>query len=92
MQPLGPGWVRGLARWRDSGATYLLLVARTFGGGSLEEPSVVLASERAAIEQAIWEAMAPSDSRLCLLESFEPALVPFVRTLIDAARQAPGHA
>lgn len=91
MQSLGPGWVRAIARWRESGTNFLLLVARTFDGESLAEPAAVCADDRATIEQAIWEAMAPSDSRLCLLESFEPQLVPFVRTLIGAARQAPGH-
>ena len=92
MQSLGPGWAHGIAQWRESGKAYLLLVARSFGGGSLGDPTAVVADERDAIERAIWVAMAPSDRRLCLLESFEPELVPFVRMLIDAARLPPGHA
>jgi hypothetical protein len=92
MLSLGAGWARGIAQWRRSGAPYLLLVARTFGGGSRGEPDTILARDRAAIERAIWIAMASSDTRLCLLESFEPALVPFVQTLITASRQSAVHA
>jgi hypothetical protein len=36
--------------------------------------------------------MGACDHRLCLLESFEPSLVPFVRAVIAASRLAPGHA
>ncbi len=92
MLPFGPGWERGIARWRHSGATYLLLVGRTFGGASLAEPDVVLADDRGALERAIWQAMGASDSRLCLLESFEPAIDGYVETLIAASRSPAGHA
>ena len=92
MLPLGPGWARGLARWRHSGAPYLLLVAKTFDGGSLAEPEAVLADDRGSLERAIWQAMSVADSRLCLLESFEPALAGFVATLIAASRRPAGHA
>jgi hypothetical protein len=92
MLPLGPGWARGLARWRRSGAAFVLFVARTFDGGSREEPEVVLADDRATLERAIWHAMGESDTRLCLLESFEPTCVPFVQTLIQASRQPAGWA
>ena len=92
MQPLGAGWSRGIAHWRGSGAPYLLLVARTFDGGSRAEPEAVLADDRPTLERAVWHAMADSETRLCLLESFEPTLVAFVRTLIAASRRAPGHA
>ena len=92
MLPLGPGWSRGIARWRSAGSTYLLLVARTFDGGSLEEPQAVLADDRVTLESAIWQAMVACDDRLCLLESFEPSVVPFVRTVIEASRAVPGHA
>ena len=46
MLPLGPGWDRGIARWRHSGAPYLLLVAKTFDGGSIAEPVAVFADDR----------------------------------------------
>lgn len=92
MLPLGAGWTRGIAQWQRSGATYLLLVAKTFDGGCLDEPEVVLADDRAALECAIWQAMGASDSRLCLLESFEPALVAYVEMLIAASRRPAGHA
>ena len=92
MLSLGPGWARGIAQWRNAGTAYLLLVARTFDGSSREEPEVVLADDRAALEHAIWHAMSACEQRLCLLESFEPSLVSFVQTLIAASRTAPGHA
>ncbi|HET7202787.1 MAG TPA: hypothetical protein VFI92_05415 [Steroidobacteraceae bacterium] len=92
MLALGDGWARGIAQWQHSGATYLLLVARTFDGGCLAEPEVVLADDRATLERAIWQAMGASDSRLCLLESFEPALVEYVEVLIAASRRPAGHA
>lgn len=92
MLPFGPGWARGIAQWRAAGAPYLLLVAKTFDGGSRDEPEVVLAEDRAALERAIWIAMSACEDRLCLLESFEPSVVPFVRTVIAASRTAPGHA
>ena len=41
--------------------------------------------DRAALEGAIWQAMGACDERLCLLESFEPSLVPFVRMVIAAS-------
>jgi hypothetical protein len=92
MLPLGAGWARGIAQWRHSGATYLLLVARNFDGACLAEPEVVLTDDRATLEGAIWRVMGASDSRLCLLESFEPALVAYVDMLIAASRQPAGHA
>ncbi|MCE3284203.1 MAG: hypothetical protein K0R70_459 [Steroidobacteraceae bacterium] len=92
MLSLGPGWARGIARWRSAGTTYLLLIARTFDGGSREDPEVVLADDRDTLERAIWCAMGASETRLCLLESFEPSLVPFVRSLIAASRRSPGQA
>lgn len=92
MLPLGTGWERGIASWRYSGATYLLLVGKTFGGACLAEPEVVLADDRAALERAIWQAMGASDSRLCLLESFEPALDGYVEMLIAASLRPAGHA
>ncbi|HXW10842.1 MAG TPA: hypothetical protein VD737_09510 [Steroidobacteraceae bacterium] len=92
MMPLGPGWARGIAQWRAAGSTYLLLVARTFDGGSRDEPQAVLANDHATLERAIWLAIGDCDQRLCLLESFEPSVVPFVRTVIAASRAAPGHA
>jgi hypothetical protein len=92
MMPLGPGWSRGIAQWRAAGSAYLLLVARTFDGGSRDEPQAVLADDRATLERAIWLAISDCDHRLCLLESFEPSVVPFVRTVIAASRTAPGHA
>ena len=92
MVPLGPGWARGIARWRAAGTAYLLLVARTFDGGSLAEPEAVLADDRDALERAIWQAMAAADTHLCLLESFEPAVTPYVDMLIAASRGPAGHA
>ena len=92
MLALGPGWARGIAQWRNAGTTYLLLVAKTFDGDSRDEPQVVLADDRELLEQAIWRAMGACDHRLCLLESFEPSLVPFVRAVIAASRTPPGHA
>ena len=92
MQLLGPGWVRGIAQWRAAGTAYLLMVARTFDGDTRDEPQVVLADDRVTLERAIWLAMSECDERLCLLESFEPSVVPFVRTVIAASRTAPGHA
>jgi len=92
MLALGPGWARGIAQWRTAGTTYLLLVAKTFDGGSRDEPQVVLADDREALERAIWQAMGACEQRLCLLESFEPSVVPFVRSVIAASRTAPGHA
>ena len=92
MVPLGPGWARGIARWRAAGTAYLLLVAKTFDGGVRDEPEAVLADDRATLERAIWLAMGDCEQRLCLLESFEPSVTPFVRTVIAASRTAPGHA
>ena len=92
MMPLGAGWERGIARWRHAGTAYLLLVARTFDGGCLAEPEAVLADDRAALERAIWQAMAAADTHLCLLESFEPAVTPYVDMLIAASRGPAGHA
>jgi hypothetical protein len=92
MLALGPGWARGIAQWRAAGTTYLLLVAKTFDGGSRDDPEVVLADDRTTLERAIWRAMGACDQRLCLLESFEPSVVPFVRAVIAASRLAPGHA
>ena len=92
MMPLGAGWERGIARWRHAGTAYLLLVAKTFDGGLRDEPEAVLADDRATLERAIWLAMGDCDQRLCLLESFEPSVTPFVRTVIAASRTAPGHA
>jgi hypothetical protein len=92
MQGLGEGWVRGITQWQLSGATYLLLVSRNFDGASHAEPTVVLAQDREQAEHAIWEAMLLADSRLCLLESFEPALASFVAAVIEGSRRVPGHA
>jgi hypothetical protein len=92
MLPLGDGWARGVERWRDSAAPYLLLSANTFDGASRAEPHVVLAHERAAIERAIWASTIHADTRLCMLESFEPSLKPFVRVVIEATRGPAGHA
>ena len=92
MLPLGPGWERGIALWRHAGTTYLLLVGRNFGGACLAEPEVVLADDRVTLERAIWQAMGASDSRLCLLESFEPAVDGYVEKLIAASRSPAGHA
>lgn len=92
MLPLGPGWGRGIEHWRASDAPYLMLRASTFEGGSRGEPTVVLARDRQAIERAIWEATLHAETRLCMLESFEPSLKAFVRTVIDASHRQPGHA
>lgn len=92
MQSVGEGWIRGITQWQCSGAPYLLLVATNFDGGSLARPAVILASDHEHIEHAIWEAMLPADSRLCLLESFEPTLARFVRAVIEASRRPAGHA
>lgn len=92
MQTVGEGWVRGITQWQSSGAPYLLLVAANFDGGSLARPAVILASDREHIEHAIWQAMLPADSRLCLLESFEPTLARFVGAVIEASRRPAGHA
>jgi hypothetical protein len=92
MQPLGAGWSRELQRWRASDAPYLLLVANTFDGGSRSEPAAVLARDRAAIERAIWASTIHADTRLCLLESFEPSLKPFVRCVIESTALPAGHA
>lgn len=92
MLSLGAGWARGIAQWRTAGTTYLLLVAKTFDGGTRDEPQVVLTDDRETLERAIWQAMGACHERLCLLESFEPSVQPFVRTVISAARTAPGHA
>jgi hypothetical protein len=92
MQGVGEGWVRGIAEWRRSGAPYLLLVGQNFDGASHAEPTVVLAPDREQVEQAIWAAMLHADSRLCLLETFEPALRSFVSAVIEASRRPAGHA
>jgi hypothetical protein len=67
-------------------------VAKTFDGGTRDEPQVLLTDDREALERSIWQAVSACDERLCLLESFEPSIVPFVRTVIAAARFDPGHA
>ena len=92
MQGVGDGWVRGIARWRRSAAPYLLLVSRNFDGASHAEPEVVLARDREQVEQAIGLAMLHADSRLCLLETFEPALKSFVRAVVEGSRWPAGHA
>lgn len=92
MSPLGAGWERAIERWRASDAPYLLLVAGDFGGRSRSEPEAVLAHDRAAIERAIWASTIHAETRLCLLESFEPTLKPFVRTVIEASSRPAGHA
>lgn len=92
MQIVGEGWVRGIEAWQRSGAPYLLLVAHGYDGGLLALPKAVHAQSRDEIEHAIWAAMLPADSRLCLLETFEPELAPFVRAVIEASRRPAGHA
>lgn len=92
MQGVGDGWVRGIAQWQRSGASYLLLVGRNFDGASHAEPEVVLAMDREQVEHAIWAAMLHADSRLCLLETFEPALRSFVGAVIEGSRRPAGHA
>jgi len=92
MQAVGDGWVRGIAQWQHSGAPYLLLVGRNFDGASHADPAVILAQDREQVEQAIWAAMLHADSRLCLLETFEPELRSFVRAVIEGSRRPAGHA
>ena len=92
MTALGEGWTRQIERWRASDAPYLLLIAGTFDGYSRAEPQAVLARDRDAIERAIWASTIHADTRLCLLESFEPTLKPFVRTVIEASSRPAGHA
>ncbi|HWJ04541.1 MAG TPA: hypothetical protein VNS57_01975 [Steroidobacteraceae bacterium] len=92
MSPLGAGWAREVERWRASDSPYLLLVASSVDGRSRSEPDAVLARDRAAIERAIWASTIHAETRLCLLESFEPTLKPFVRTIIEASSRPAGHA
>ena len=92
MHAVGEGWVRGIAEWQRSGAPYLLLVAHNFDGASVAQPAVIVTHDREGIEHAVWKAMLPADSRLCLLECFEPELGRFVRAVIEASRRPAGHA
>jgi hypothetical protein len=92
MQAVGEGWVHGIDQWVQSGAPYLLLVGCNFGGASHSRPTVILAQDHDQAEQAIWAAMQHADSRLCLLETFEPSLRSFVDAVIEASRRPAGHA
>jgi hypothetical protein len=92
LTALGEGWTRQIERWRASGVPYLMLVAGAAGSRSRAEPEAVFARDRAAIEHAIWASTVYAETRLCLLESFEPSLKPYVRMVIEAASRPAGHA